>query len=728
MPVLKRIVITRFTQCQRRPTLASVKRFGLILLIALAAKLLYAQQGATPRQQTPTPQVAKPTEKGANKASELPARIELLETSVRFEMNGNSRKEVHARVHINNELGARQFARLNFDYNRSFQEVEMPLVRITHASGGTADILPRAISDEPNPAVVNAHAYQDVRVKSVRVLGLTPGDSLEYQVIMTTTNPPLGPYFALDHSFDTSGVVAQEVFQADIPASLAPEHPVVVRNEQTRAALQSRLFKVTPVWTTQPVKPKEFLPQRADEDGSAGRHLFVKASTPTGSIKKSGQGQDGRVVYLWRRAATATSLDSASANMPDIQFGVSPSGWDFSHKLYNLLRLPDALPEKIRELANQLTHGAESPVEKVERSYDFVSKKIATVDLPLGATGFRPRPLEEILSSGYASPEDKFYLFQALAEACKLRANAVLIGSSKKLGALLFGPATFEHLITWLPDADLWLDPSLEVAPFRTLPASYLGSTGLFVGPFSEASDRTSLVWTQVPKTLPFASSQKVHVDASLDSAGKLTAKVSYEMRGENELLLRVAFHQAPRDKWNEVAQLLALSDGFRGKVTNVTASDPYATKDPLTVEYEITQPKFVDWSKKPVRIPALLPLVGLPDPAPKPAAGAGPSAIDLGTPLEVETQLTLHLPSSTTARTPTGISVDRDYAKFASQYSAKAQTVSASRHLTFMLREVPAERAADYNAFVRAVQNDQGQEITLEQSNSSAGQQSDKN
>src|SRR5690349_21574306 len=55
------------------------------------------------------------------------AQIELLETKYRFETNGDSCKEVHALVKINSELGVRQFARLNFDYNRGFQSVEIPM-------------------------------------------------------------------------------------------------------------------------------------------------------------------------------------------------------------------------------------------------------------------------------------------------------------------------------------------------------------------------------------------------------------------------------------------------------------------------------------------------------------------------------------------------------------------------------------------------------------------------
>src|SRR5208283_3073233 len=130
-------------------------------------------------------------------------------------------------------------------------------------------------------------------------------------------------------------------------------------------------------------------------------------------------------------------------------------------------------------------------------------------------------------------------------------------------------------------------------------------------------------------------SIQRVSIEAALGSDGTLKSKVHYSIRGQNELLLRVAFHQTPKENWKEVARLLALSDGFRGKIISVEASDPFATKEPFTVQYEIEQPKFVDWSKKPVRIPAILPLVGLPDPPAKPTPGASSSPIELGTPLD---------------------------------------------------------------------------------------------
>ena len=228
--------------------------------------------------------------------------------------------------------------------------------------------------------------------------------------------------------------------------------------------------------------------------------------------------------------------------------------------------------------------------------------------------------------------------------------------------------------------------------------------------------------WGTVEPSLPFPARQKGTITASLDSEGRLTTNVRYAMRGDNELLLRLAFHQSPREKWDGVAQLLALSDGFRGLVNKTIASDPYETHEPFSVSYEITQPKFLDWSKKPVRIPALLPLLGLPDPPPKPVPGASPAPIELGTPLDVEVTVTLSLPEGTGTEVPAGTSVERDFATYTSQYSVKGATLTAFRHINFILKELPADRAADYSAFLRTVQNDEAQTFVLERGDSAPG------
>ena len=583
-------------------------------------------------------------------------------------------------VKIHSELGVRQFAQLNFDFNRSFESVEIPMVHITHSSGGTADILPSAVTDRPNPAVVNAPAYQDVRVKSVRVLGLQPGDTLEYRVVRTVSHHPLAPDFWLDHSFDRTGVVSHEIFELDLPASRSVQ-------------------------------------------------LYINPTIPASSTDKSGDAESARILYRWSRPGPDHSDGTISSSEGDVILTSYRSWGSLSDQLAKILEPSSEATHGIREKALQLAASSRTDEARLEALYDFVSTKIGTVDLPIGAAGFRTRSPAEVLTSGYATAEDKFALLSGLAWAFGIESRIALFGSAAKISGQLPSPSSFVNcaVLSNIPrpphyeghglssvcdhcGKDYWLAPSLEVAPFAVLPSNIRGKEALIpnymfaLAPFAKA-----------PNELPFSSTQTVHIDSALNLDGKLTAKVHYSMRGDNELLLREAFHHSPKEQWKELAQLLSITDGFRGQVTGVNASDPYATKDPFTVEYELEQPKFVDWSKKPVRIPALLPQLGLPDPPAKTVSGSATAPIELGTPLEVETKMTLHLPPGTSASAPPGTSVERDYATYSSQYTVNGSTLNATRRIKFVLREVPAARAADYNAFLRAVHSDEAQDFTLE-------------
>lgn len=639
------------------PPLRIAKFLALLLCFPIGLATVPAQEPTARPAEKPAEQ-----EKGSEKTA-LPFQIQLLETRLRFETNGDSRKEVHTVVRLNNILGAREFARLAFDYNRAFQQLEIPQVRITHANGGTSEVLPSAITDAPNPAVEKFPAYQDVRVKSVRILGLQEGDTIEYRVITATTKHPLAPNFWLEHSFDHAGQVLEQHYELDLPAS---------REVQ----------------------------------------LYISPSTPATKKDQTGEGDSARVLYTWDLSAR-TSKSSGSAkepSVPDVALTTYSSWEQFATHLGERLLPSQDVVNELYPKAKEIVQG-EAPSSKwIALLYDFVSQQIRTIDLPLGTTGFRTRPPAEILASGYATPEDKFALYAALVKSC-CGVHAGLVHRAETLALEgLPRPNVFDHILTRCdyPSVSFWMDLNLEVAPFGMIPSQFRAKPALLVEPGVHE------LWPQVPKEPAVVGSQRVTVDASLTLQGQLMAKVKYTMRGDNELLLRVAFHQTEKDKWKDVASLLAISDGFRGQVTKVTVSDPMATKGPFTIEYELSQPKLVDWSKRPVRIPALLPQIGLPEPSSKLAEDGKASNIELGTPLNVDTRLTLHLPRGTKVQAPAGTSVTRDYATYVSKYSDAAGTLTASRQINFLLSEISAERSVDYSAFLHAVENDQAQQFTL--------------
>ncbi len=646
----------------------------------MASCVLFAAALGTGAQEPASKPEAKPAEKSAavEKSAEkapIPFQIQLLDTHIRFEANGDSRKDVHTIVKINDLLGARQFARLAFDYNRAYQQVEIPTVRVTHANGGTSEVLPSAITDAPNPAVEKYPAYQDVRVKSVRILGLQEGDTIEYRVITTTTKHPLAPDFWLEHTFDRSGQVLEEEYELDLPG------PV---NSTTDMRVQ---------------------------DGSKPR-LYL--AIPSASFQNSNEGGTERSNYKWKIASDRklpASIQEDGATLPDVIVTSFADWMNFSSKM--AAQSPDWTEGDRSETESRLKYSGSSGAasgKSLPSLYQLVSQKVATVDLPMGANGYRVRHAKEIFETGYATPLEKCFLLARLAQWAGFRGEVLLYGAGK-LRNEFPRPSVFDHAFAGVTEGAKYtaFDPGVEVAPLGVVAAQFRGKEVLTLSPHNHGDYLDT--WTSLPETLPFRAFQKVAVDSSLGEDGKLTAKVKYTLRGDNELLLRVAFHQTAKEKWKDVAGLLALSDGFRGVITSATASDPMATKEPFTVEYELTQAKFVDWSKKPVRIPALLPQIGLPDTSTKSSGGG----IELGTPLDVETTETLHLPAGTTVQTPAGTAVQRDYATYSSKYGATAGTLTALRHIHFLEREVAADRIMDYSAFVHAVQSDQAQYFVLD-------------
>jgi len=632
---------------------------GCLLVFPLVLALVAGSAQQCPASQTKKPELT---------TNPAPAyNIELLETRARFESDGSGLRELHVVVQLRSEAGARQFSQLAFEYNRAFEQLEIHGLRVQHASGGSMEILPGAIGDRTVSAAQDAPAYQDVREKFVHAAGLEPGDRLEYRVVTTWVHPPFAPDFFFSHSFGEESNVAKENLELNLPAG-------------RQAALRTAPGLPAPV------------------------------------TERGGTGAGARVVYRWSLSEPQKLHDNKEAGdtghaTADVTVTTFASWAEVAQRVGRFFAGQSKPAPEVDARAKALVAGASEPLAQIEAIYGFVAEKIRTVDLPLGATGFHARQPQEILASGYATAEDKFVLLAAFAGASGIGVQAALCNDARPVKGEAPAPSAFDRLMIHarLGSLDVWLDPSLEVAPFRAISSDLRGKPALIVqdnaAPLEEAR-----LWATIPPDLPFPATQEVTVSGSLDAAGKLRGRARYSLRGDNELLLRLAFHHAPPDQWKGLAQVLALSDGLSVRVEESKISDPMATQGPFRVEYTFTEPRFSNWAKLPARLKVPLPTLGLPE---LPAAADGP--IDLGTPLDVHLVLRLELPPGEAVRPPVGISTRREYAEYQSSYSIQDKAVVASRHLKFRQREVAAGDAADYAAFVRAVQNDEAQEIIVE-------------
>jgi transglutaminase-like putative cysteine protease len=141
-------------------------------------------------------------------------------------------------------------------------------------------------------------------------------------------------------------------------------------------------------------------------------------------------------------------------------------------RLYQANAAPKAaVTDRIRALALSLTAGLTGEREKARALYDWVSRNIRYVDVVLGSGGYVPHSADDVLTKEYGDCKDHTVLLQALLASAGIDSIPVLInlGASytlPKVGSF----AAFNHVITYLPSLDLYVDSTAQFAPFGILP------------------------------------------------------------------------------------------------------------------------------------------------------------------------------------------------------------------------------------------------------------------
>lgn len=613
---------------------------------------------------------AEPAAPGADYSGE-PFVVEQYHTRIRFENDGTGQTELVVRIRVQSDAGVQQLGQLVFGYNAANERLTVDSLDVRKPDGSVTMAPPDAVQDLSAPIEREAPVYTDFRQKHVTVPALRPGDTLSYHVTSVTHTALAPGHFWLERNFFTGAIVLDELLEVNVPG------------------------------------------------GRAIKLLCQPGAEPLLSE------EHGRRIYRWKRAnlerepdgeAKQKSKAKKKPEAPAVQMTTFAS-WEELGRWYAPLVAERAAPTpEIRAKAVELTRGRTTDLERLEALYDFVAGDFRYVSLSFGVGRYQPHAANSVLVDRYGDCKDKHTLLASLAEAVGLHAYPVLINSSRKLNPEMPSPAQFDHMITAVPLGNtwIWLDTTTEVAPFRMLASRLRGKQALLLPPDATGSNHARLART--PADLPFPASQFVEVKGQVSDLGKLTAHVSYTLRGDTELLLRTAFRRTPQNQWKQLAQLLATADGFRGEASDVTTSDPTATRNPFHVEYQIAQANFLEWSSKKSQLGLPLPRLGLPDVS-EAEEGSEKTAepIEIGTPLDITIRAELTLPAKFALRAPVAVNVTRDYAEYRSLYKLDGNRVTAERSLRFRLHELPALRASDYLAFVRAVRSDEGQRVSLE-------------
>ena len=659
--------------------------------ILLCALFLSSSSTAQPQQPAPAP-LANPPQPSAPKTaapapdfSQEPFVIEKYTLTTGFENDGTGERSLRSRIKVQSDAGVQQLAELIFGYNSANEKIDVHFVRVIKPDGSTTTAKPDAIKEMTAPVERDAPEYTDYKELHVTVPNLHSGDVIEYEIATHLITPVAPGQFWFEQNFLDHAIVLDEQLEVTVP--------------QGRALLiESADFSN--------VSGEEIRKVRLAPNSTA---QIDEQKSPFSSIT-----ENGRTTYRWRHANLTVPNDDLGEKklpppkIPDVQL-TTFKNWNEVAAWYAALAKDRNLPTpEIRAKAAELTAGRSTDLEKMQALYDYVAKNIRYVSLSFGLGRYQPHTAAEVFKNQYGDCKDKDVLLSALLRSVDVSSDPALIPLLRPLDLAIPSPAQFDHLITAARSGSelIWMDSTAEVAPFRLLIPTLRDKSALVVLPDGQAKIATT------PADPPFLSTQHVEIEAQVSDLGKLTAKLRYFLRGDNEVALRLAFRRTPQNEWSQLGQTIAALDGIRGNVTNVKPSDPTDTAKPFELDLDYDEPGYLDWSKKRTKVPVPLLSLGLPHPPANPS-----DPIRLGSPLDITTSLKLTLPANFTAQTPVGVSVARDYAEFKSVYRFENHLFTAERVLNFKMNEIAAARAGDFDAFSRAVESDENQTFIVENS-----------
>ena len=214
---------------------------------------------------------------------------------------------------------------------------------------------------------------------------------------------------------------------------------------------------------------------------------------------------------------------------------------------------------RIQSLADDITAGISDRREQAHRIYDWVSEHIRYVAVFLGNGGYVPHDAASILDNGYGDCKDHVVLLEALLKAKGIGSVPVLIDAGNRYRAPEAAtPALFNHVISYLPEFDLYADSTAGVAPFGILPMSEYGK------PVALATEPAASLMT-LPLVTIDGNEEKLQTTAQLMADGTVSGRSMTEASGPFAVRLRQLAASVEARGQSQWAETYLKNLGWRG-------------------------------------------------------------------------------------------------------------------------------------------------------------------
>lgn len=231
----------------------------------------------------------------------------------------------------------------------------------------------------------------------------------------------------------------------------------------------------------------------------------------------------------------------------------------------------EATPE-VRKLAEEIVGSASGEREQARLLYEWVATEIGYAGNCIGVGAVVPRELSFVIGNRLGDCKDHATLLQALLSARGIASTQALVnaGSSYRLPRIPVG-SMVNHVITYLPSMNLFLDSTSDSTPFGMLPFQVAGKPVILVD-----GHRDGL---RTPSPAPGESRQEMRTVAAISEDGSIEATMEVEQHGTYAAGTREWARKLPREQEKELVTKAIESRGAVGSGT-LEKDDPTALAD----------------------------------------------------------------------------------------------------------------------------------------------------
>lgn len=425
------------------------------------------------------------------------------------------------------------------DYAPSLSEASVLQAVVVRADGR----LDRQVSQEVDRYTEDASGmYFDLERLTLGFKNLKPGDAVVIEHVVHDLGP--APF----------GLVFGELI------ALGDSVPV----RETQVAI--RLPQGTPLYA------QLHTPDSDDPQPGPGRK-----SAP--EIRSVGRAEDGGPWQQWSWTLGPFAAAANEADAPGFTERVaylhasSFANWNEVVRWYQGL-LQGALPARgadplIRELAQRLAQGRDTPEAQVRAVYDFARSQVRYVGLEFGIHSIKPHSAREVAQRQFGDCKDKATLIAALLAELGIEAQVALVRTADN-GRLADGVASlgvFNHAIAYVPSLGWWLDATATHHGPLELPAGDGGGMALLIH-----EGRAKL--EELPGPELDEQSNQLETDVTLDGKGGAQLQWRGLWRGLGAAEARRLLANGTRkDKLED--ELAGRWPGLKAEAVQATGVDP---------------------------------------------------------------------------------------------------------------------------------------------------------